>query len=192
MREPCILFWLARGVSVPASIWRSKAWKRPCAVYGTPIYVYHEIVHNQWVVERFRGLGAVFVNDLAEVPAGAHLLYSAHGVSPEVRREAARRQSAHHRRHLPAGDQGPPRGGPFRGRRLHDHSHRSCRARRGGGHDGRGPGAFLLVQTPADVDRLEVADPEKLAYLTQTTLSVTMPPARSSGCASDFPRSPRR
>ncbi len=79
--------------------------------YGTPIYVYHEIVHNRWVVERFRRLGVVFVDDLAEVPAGAHLLYSAHGVSPEVRREAARRGLRHHRRHLPAGDQGPPRGG---------------------------------------------------------------------------------
>ena len=54
-------------------------------VFGTPIYVYHEIVHNKWVVERFRAQGVVFVNDLAAAPAGATLLYSAHGVPPEVR-----------------------------------------------------------------------------------------------------------
>src|SRR5687767_7122069 len=61
-------------------------------LYGTPIYVYHEIVHNQHVVERFRKLGAVFVDHLAEVPAGAYLMYSAHGVSPEVRRVARERR----------------------------------------------------------------------------------------------------
>jgi 4-hydroxy-3-methylbut-2-enyl diphosphate reductase len=142
-------------------------------VYGRPIYVYHEIVHNQWVVERFRGLGAVFVDDLAKVPAGAHLLYSAHGVSPEVRREAARRQ-------LHTIDATCP---------LVTKVHREAvRFAAAGytiilighaGHDevvgvmGEAPGAFLPVQTPEDVDRLEVADPGKLVYLTQTTLSVT-------------------
>ena len=59
-------------------------------LYGTPVYVYHEIVHNKWVVQRFRKLGVVFVDELAEVPRGAHLLYSAHGVSPEVRRSVNR------------------------------------------------------------------------------------------------------
>ena len=60
--------------------------------YGTPLYVYHEIVHNKWVVDRFRRQGVVFVNDLAEVPEGAHLLYSAHGVPPEIRQQAAARR----------------------------------------------------------------------------------------------------
>src|SRR5262245_54654243 len=60
--------------------------------YGTPIYVYDEIVHNQHVVERFRAQGVVFVDHLSEVPHGAHLLYSAHGVSPEIRRVAAERR----------------------------------------------------------------------------------------------------
>ncbi len=60
--------------------------------YGTPLYVYHEIVHNRWVVDWFRRQGVVFVNDLAEVPEGAHLLYSAHGVPPAVRRQAAERR----------------------------------------------------------------------------------------------------
>ena len=56
------------------------------------MYVYHEIVHNKWVVDWFRRQGVVFVNDLAEVPEGAHLLYSAHGVPPAVRRQAAQRR----------------------------------------------------------------------------------------------------
>ena len=60
--------------------------------YGTPLYVYHEIVHNKWVVDWFRRQGVVFVNDLAEVPEGEHLLYSAHGVPPEIRQQAAARR----------------------------------------------------------------------------------------------------
>jgi len=59
--------------------------------FGTPLYVYHEIVHNRWVVEHFREQGVVFLNDLSQVPHGAHLLYSAHGVPPEIRRQAAER-----------------------------------------------------------------------------------------------------
>ncbi len=60
--------------------------------YSTPLYVYHEIVHNKWVVERFRQQGVVFVNDLAEVPEEAHLLYSAHGVPPAVRQQTVERR----------------------------------------------------------------------------------------------------
>ena len=56
------------------------------------LYAYHEIVHNKWVVDWFRQRGVVFVNDLAEVPEGEHVLYSAHGVPPEVRRQAAQRR----------------------------------------------------------------------------------------------------
>ena len=120
----------------------------------------------------FRQRGAVFVNDLAEVPPGAHLLYSAHGVSPEVRRQAAERG-------LTTIDATCP---------LVTKVHREAiRYAAAGytivlighaGHDevvgtmGEAPAALVLVQTPEDVDRLEVANPEKLAYLTQTTLSV--------------------
>ena len=60
--------------------------------FGTPIYVYHEIVHNKYVVETFRAKGAVFVDDLADVPRDATLLFSAHGVSPEIRRLARERR----------------------------------------------------------------------------------------------------
>ena len=159
-------------------------------VYGTPLYVYHEIVHNRWVVERFAQQGVVFVNDLAEVPQGAHLLYSAHGVSPEVRGEAAQRRLQRHRRHLPAGDQGPPRGGPLRPAGLHDRLDRPRRARRSGGHDGRGPRRDACwSQTPRGRRRLELPDPDKLAYLTQTTLSRGRRRAdHRAGCASGFPK----
>jgi 4-hydroxy-3-methylbut-2-enyl diphosphate reductase len=141
-------------------------------LYGTPIYVYHEIVHNQYVVDRFRREGAVFVENLEEVPEGANLLFSAHGVSPEIRRIAAQRR-------LNAIDATCP---------LVTKVHlEAVRYARQGytivligheGHDevvgtmGEAPQAMVLVETPDDVDRLHVPDPERLAYLTQTTLSV--------------------
>ena len=111
-------------------------------LYGTPIYVYHEIVHNRWVVERFRRLGVVFVDDLAEVPAGgAPALFGPRRLAGGPPRGGPA-GPADHRRHLPAGDQGPPRGGPLRRGGLHDRPDRPRRARRGGGDDGRGPGGL--------------------------------------------------
>ena len=142
------------------------------STYGTPLYVYHEIVHNKWVVERFRRQGVVFVNDLAEVPEGVSLLYSAHGVPPEVRRQAAER-------HLKTIDATCPLV-----TKVHLEAIRF--AQQGytillighAGHDevvgtmGEAPQSVRLVQTVADCDRVEVPDPSKVAYLTQTTLSV--------------------
>lgn len=141
-------------------------------LFGTPIYVYHEIVHNQYVVERFRSLGAVFVESLEEVPRGARLMYSAHGVSPEIRRLARERE-------LKTFDATCP---------LVTKVHlEAVRYAKQGytivligheGHDevigtmGEAPESMVLVESPEDVDRLEVADPNRLAYLTQTTLSV--------------------
>lgn len=141
-------------------------------LYGTPIYVYHEIVHNQYVVERFRGKGAVFVDHLRDVPNGARLLFSAHGISPEIREEAKQRQ-------LKTIDATCPLV-------IKVHQEAIRFAQKGytivlighEGHDevvgtmGEAPKAIVLVESPEDVDRLEVADPHKLAYLTQTTLSV--------------------
>jgi 4-hydroxy-3-methylbut-2-enyl diphosphate reductase len=137
-----------------------------------PIFVYHEIVHNQHVVRRFRDRGVTFVNELAEVPVGATLLFSAHGVSPEVRRVAQQRRLQTidatcplvTKVHLEAVKYA--RLGYTIGLIGHE------------GHDevigtrGAAPEAILLVESPEDVDSLEVADPTKLAYLTQTTLSV--------------------
>ena len=87
-------------------------------VFGTPIYVYHEIVHNKHVVETFRNRGAVFVDHLEEVPQGATLLFSAHGVSPEIRKHRRRAQPPRHRCHVPAGDQGPSRGDSIRAKAM--------------------------------------------------------------------------
>jgi 4-hydroxy-3-methylbut-2-en-1-yl diphosphate reductase len=142
------------------------------ARFGTPLYVYHEIVHNRWVVEAFRDRGVRFVSQLEEVPEGAHVLYSAHGVSPEVRRRAAQRK-------LKTIDATCP---------LVTRVHRQALdyARAGytivlighEGHDevigtmGEAPDAIVVIDRVEDVDRVEVADPEKVAYLTQTTLSV--------------------
>src|SRR5438874_6026403 len=65
--------------------------EKALALFGAPLYVYHEIVHNRPIVERFRARGVVFVDDISEVPAGGTVLYSAHGVAPEIRRQSAAR-----------------------------------------------------------------------------------------------------
>ena len=162
--------------------------RRAVRLYGTPIYVYHEIVHNRWVVSQFRQQGVVFVDDLAAVPEGAYLLYSAHGVSPEIRRQAARRR-------LRTIDATCP---------LVTKVHREAirLAAEGytivlvghGGHDevlgtmGEAPAAFRLVETCQDADRLTVPDPERLAYLTQTTISVTEAQAIIARLRQRFPK----
>jgi 4-hydroxy-3-methylbut-2-en-1-yl diphosphate reductase len=137
-----------------------------------PIYVYHEIVHNKYVVNRFREQGVVFVDDLAEVPTGSTLLFSAHGVSPEIRRIARERNlraidatcplvTKVHLEAIKYANQGYTI-------LLIGHE----------GHDevigtmGEAPEAILLVETPEEVDQLNVVDETKVAYLTQTTLSV--------------------
>ena len=142
------------------------------ASLAPPIYVFHEIVHNKYVVEHFRGRGVTFVDDLADVPVGATLLFSAHGVSPEVRRVAKERS-------LRAIDATCPLV-----TKVHLEAIKYAQA---GftilligheGHDevigtmGEAPEAILLVESPEDVAELEVADENKVAYLTQTTLSV--------------------
>lgn len=140
--------------------------------FGSPVYVYHEIVHNKYVVEDFKKRGAVFIEELSEAPEGSNLLFSAHGVSPEIR-EAAKA------RNLKAFDATCP---------LVTKVHLEAikYAKEGytiflighEGHDevigtmGEAPEAIVLVETEEDVESLEVADENKLAYLTQTTLSV--------------------
>ena len=140
--------------------------------FGPPLYVYHEIVHNKYVVTEFKEKGVVFVDHLKEVPRGSTLLFSAHGVSPEVRQAARERE-------LTAIDATCP---------LVTKVHLEAikYAKLGytiflighEGHDevvgtmGEAPEAIVLVETPEDVATLEVADESKVAYLTQTTLSV--------------------
>jgi 4-hydroxy-3-methylbut-2-enyl diphosphate reductase len=145
---------------------------RALELYGTPLYVYHEIVHNRPVVERFCKRGVVFVDDISEIPAGATVLYSAHGVAPALRASAAERN-------LRAIDATCP---------LVTKVHlEAVRFARDGytilligheGHDevigtmGEAPANILLVQDEAEVDQLDLPADAKLAYLTQTTLSV--------------------
>ncbi len=140
--------------------------------FGPPVYVYHEIVHNQHVVGEFQNKGAVFVNSIDEVPRGSVLLFSAHGVSPEIR-DAARG------RELFAIDATCPLV-----TKVHLEAIKYAKA---GytiiligheGHDevlgtmGEAPEAIILVENEADVDALEFPVGTELAYLTQTTLSV--------------------
>ena len=141
-------------------------------LFGAPLYVLHEIVHNKHVVEGFRRRGVVFVDAVEEVPEGATLLYSAHGVAPHVRQAALRRR-------LRAIDATCPLV-----TKVHLEAARF--ARQGyrivlighAGHDevlgtmGEAPEQMALVETADDVDRLDIKDPERIAYLTQTTLSV--------------------
>lgn len=138
----------------------------------TPIYVYHEIVHNKYVVDSFRDRGVVFVDEIAEVPEGATLLFSAHGVSPEIRQLAKQRQ-------LRAIDATCPLVTKVHLEAIKYASQGFTIFLIGHeGHDevigtmGEAPEAIVLVESPEDVDDLQVADESKLAYLTQTTLSV--------------------
>ena len=140
--------------------------------FGPPVYVFHEIVHNKWVVEDFSRRGVVFVDDLRRIPRGSNVLYSAHGVSPEICRIAAELD-------LNTIDATCP---------LVTKVHREAvRYAREGytivligheGHDevvgtiGQAPGAIRLIEDTEDVERLDLAEGEKVAYLTQTTLSV--------------------
>ncbi len=146
--------------------------EKALALFGAPLYVYHEIVHNRPIVERFRGRGVVFVDDVSEVPTGGTLLYSAHGVSPAIR-EASRL------RNLRAIDATCP---------LVTNVHMEAVkfAKYGNtivligheGHDevigtmGEAPQAMVLVEDAADVAALTLPADTKLAFLTQTTLSV--------------------
>jgi 4-hydroxy-3-methylbut-2-enyl diphosphate reductase len=145
---------------------------RALQLVGPPLYVYHEIVHNKYVVARFKRRGAVFVDSLDEVPEGATLLFSAHGVSPQVREQARRRR-------LRAIDATCPLVANVHLEAVKFAKEDNTIILIGHeGHDevigtlGEAPDRMRLVETVADVERLEVADPEKVAYLTQTTLSV--------------------
>src|SRR5215468_768202 len=145
---------------------------RALELYGTPLYVYHEIVHNRPVVERFRKRGVIFVDDVAEIPAGSTVLYSAHGVAPALRVAAAQRS-------LRAIDATCP---------LVTKVHlEAVRFAKEGytilligheGHDevagtlGEAPDCIRLVQDVAEAERVELPEGAKLAFLTQTTLSV--------------------
>jgi len=140
--------------------------------YGAPVYVHHEIVHNTYVVEQLRRRGAIFVETITEVPSGSVLVFSAHGVPPTVRQEAKERS-------LRVIDATCPLV-----TKVHLEALKFAREKRTiilighkdhqeiVGTSGEAPDRTLVVDSIAAVDALEVEDPERLAFLTQTTLSL--------------------
>ncbi len=140
--------------------------------YGPPVYVHHEIVHNRYVVEQLRQRGAIFVEAVSEVPYGSVLVFSAHGVPPAVREEAGSRR-------LRVIDATCPLV-----TKVHLEALKFARERRTiilighrdhqeiVGTSGEAPERTIVVDSVEAVDRLAVDDPDRLAYLTQTTLSL--------------------
>jgi len=172
--------------------------ERALQLFGAPIYVRHEVVHNRHVVERLRGLGAVFVEQLSEVPDGATVVFSAHGVSTAVENEAARRalqvfdatcplvtkvhmEVAHFAREarevILIGHAGHPEIEGTMGR-----------------FDTSFGGQIFLVESIEDVQLVAVRDPERLAFVTQTTLSVDDTALMVAALRERFPslQAPRR
>ena len=141
-------------------------------LYGAPVYVRKEIVHNRHVVDELRQAGAIFVEELSEVPEGARVIFSAHGVSPAVRQEAKERK-------LEVIDATCPLV-----TKVHLEAVRFARQDYTivlighAGHDevigtlGEAPQSTVLVSSVEDVDKLEVKDPSRISFLTQTTLSL--------------------
>jgi len=165
--------WLASPRGFCAGVERAiEIVERALELHGPPVYVRHEIVHNKRVVETLRAKGAVFVEEVDDVPDGAVTIFSAHGVAESVEIEANKRS-------LPVIDATCPLVS-----KVHKEGRNQAKRNRQViliGHEGhpevegtqgRIPGGVLLVTQPEDVSKLKVRDPEKLAYVTQTTLSV--------------------
>jgi len=168
--------------------------ERALELLGAPIYVRHEIVHNKYVVDDLRAKGAVFVEELDEVPAGGTVIFSAHGVSQQVRADAARRglkvfdatcplvTKVHVEvtRMLKAGHEIV-----MIGHRGHPETE---------GTMGQAARGMHLVETVGDVANLQVSTPERLAYVTQTTLSIDDARAIVAALKARFPaiRGPKK
>ena len=141
-------------------------------IYGPPVYVRHEIVHNDHVVSELRNKGAVFLDDVDEIPDGAVTIFSAHGVSPAVREQAAGRNlkvidatcPLVTKVHLEAVRYAK------KGYTIILIGHRNHVEVEG--TMGEAPDSMVLVESPEDVPRLKVPNAEKMVYLTQTTLSI--------------------
>jgi len=149
---------------------------RAIELFGAPIYVRHEVVHNRFVVDRLRGLGAVFVNELDEVPDDATVIFSAHGVSSAVEQEAARRGLAVFDATCPLVTKVHMEVGKYARDGLDviliGHAGHPEVEGTMGRFDAAAGGRIHLVETVADAKRIAVRDPARLAVVTQTTLSV--------------------
>ena len=146
--------------------------ERALAQFGAPIYVRHEVVHNKFVVDDLRKKGAVFVEELSDVPDGGTVIFSAHGVSQAVRHEAETRGLKVFDATCPLVTKVHVEVAKMRanGREIVMIGHK--------GHPevegtmGQTQGGMYLVESPEDVDKLQVLDPHNLSFVTQTTLSV--------------------
>jgi 4-hydroxy-3-methylbut-2-enyl diphosphate reductase len=146
--------------------------ERALEIHGAPIYVRHEIVHNKFVVDDLRAKGAVFVEELDEVPAGATVIFSAHGVALDVRREADARGLKVFDATCPLVTKVHVEVAKMReaGREVVMIGHEGHPESEG--TMGQSNSGMYLVESEQDVSRLNVTDPERLAYVTQTTLSI--------------------
>jgi len=146
--------------------------ERALSIYGAPIYVRHEVVHNKFVVDDLRRKGAIFVEKISEVPAGATLIFSAHGVAKAVRADAEARGLRVFDATCPLVTKVHVEVAKMRetGREIIMIGHRGHPEVQG--TMGQSPDGMYLVETVQDVAHLEVRDPDRLAYVTQTTLSV--------------------
>ncbi len=141
-------------------------------VYGPPVYVRKQIVHNRHVVEDLEARGAIFVEELAEVPTGATVVFSAHGVSPAVHAEAAERGLKTIDATCPLVTKVHNEAKRFAGQGIQILLIGHAGHEEVEGTTGEAPDNITLVQHPDDVDGVEMADPTKVAWLSQTTLSV--------------------
>jgi len=147
--------------------------KRAIEVYGAPVYVRHEIVHNRFVVEDLKARGAIFVKELSEIPEGSVTIFSAHGVSEQVELDARFRN-------LPVLDATCPLVTKVHKQAIrneNDGKQIILIGHRGHpeveGTSGRVKGGVMLVEDIEDVEKLQVTNPDNLAYVTQTTLSLS-------------------
>ena len=161
--------------------------ERALALHGAPIYVRHEVVHNKFVVEGLKAKGAIFIEDLSDVPPGSILIFSAHGVPQAVRREAEARNLTVFDATCPLVTKVHIEVSRMRqqGKEIVMIGHK--------GHPevegtmGQSSGGMYLVETPQDVAQLQVRDEQNLAYVTQTTLSVDDASAIIAALKTRFP-----
>ncbi|MCX7181495.1 MAG: 4-hydroxy-3-methylbut-2-enyl diphosphate reductase [Candidatus Methylopumilus sp.] len=135
--------------------------------YGKPIYVRHEVVHNQYVINDLKTKGAIFIEDLKDVPKGAHVIFSAHGISKAIREEAESRELII----IMIGHQGHPEVDGTMGQIEKHHTNRK----------------MFLIETIEDIKYLTVDHADKMAYVTQTTLSIDDTKAMIEALKTKFP-----
>ncbi|WP_212523740.1 4-hydroxy-3-methylbut-2-enyl diphosphate reductase [Actibacterium sp. MT2.3-13A] len=174
MTRPPLTLYLAAPRGFCAGVDRAiKIVEMALEKWGAPVYVRHEIVHNKYVVDGLREKGAVFVEELADCPDNRPVIFSAHGVPKSVPAEAARRHMVYVDATCPLVSKVH-----IEAERHHQNGLQMVMIGHAGHPETIGtmgqlpPGEVLLVETEADVAELEVRDPEKLAFITQTTLSV--------------------